>query len=384
MRIPIRATSALATLILVCCGPGEISNTVCDKNGKCTYSPSKQCESGVVCGDGNCSPCAVGDTCTKGSDCVTATCSNGVCAETAPTTATTAGSVETAPTKAANTGSAPQNGGSYNDAVLADQPVAFWDVNHTNGTEPDLTGNGNSGAYQGGTPATTTMPNGDQVADFNGSCEYLTIPSNASLSIPTTGNLTWEGWIRPDVLQYPHSTGGYIDWMGKCASYSPTCEWEARMYNTSNSQDRYNRLSAYVFNPSAGLGSAADWQPTEGLLQAGEWYYVVGEYTTLSQPSDCPSTSAYPGSINIWVNGVKWSQSNHNPTGCMSQYSVVPVAKNTPVNIGTMAHDSWFQGAIGKVAIYNYLLSQTQITNHFQTMTGQLPSGSCANTCTLQ
>lgn len=227
------------------------------------------------------------------------------------------------------------------------------------------------------------MPNGDPAADFNGSSEYLTIPSKASFSIPTTGELTWEGWINPNVLQYPHSTGGYIDWMGKCASYSPTCEWEARMYNTSNSQDRYNRLSAYVFNPGAGLGSGADWQPNEGMLQAGHWYYVVGEYTTLSQPSDCPTTSVYPGSINIWVNGVKWDQAEHNTTGCMSQYNVVPVANNSPVNIGTMAHDSWFEGAVGKVAIYNYLLSQAQISNHFQTMIGQTPSGSCGNTCTL-
>jgi len=48
-----------------------------------------------------------------------------------------------------------------------------------------------------------------------------------------------------------------------------------------------------------------------------------------------------------------------------------------------MAGDAWFQGAIGKVAIYNYLLTQSQISAHYQTMTGQAPSGSCGNTCTL-
>ena len=66
-----------------------------------------------------------------------------------------------------------------------------------------------------------------------------------------------------------------------------------------------------MFNPSAGLGSAADWQPTCGLIQAGQWYHVVGEYTTLSQPSDCQNAAKYPGSINIWVNGVQW---NHRAT----------------------------------------------------------------------
>jgi hypothetical protein len=251
------------------------------------------------------------------------------------------------------------------------------------GTEVDLTGNGNSGTYKPGKPAVATLPNGDPAADFNGSSQYLTVPSNASLSIPTTGNLTWEGWIRPDVLQFPNNSGGYIDWMGKCASYGPTCEWEARMYNTTNAQGRCNRLSAYVFNPSAGLGSAADWQPACGLIQAASWYHVVGEYTTHSQPADCPNVPSSPGSINVWVNGVPWNQTNHNPTGCMSQYNVVPAANNSPLNIGTMALDTWFQGAVGKVAVYDYLLTQPQISAHYTQMTGKQPTGSCAATCTL-
>jgi hypothetical protein len=279
----------------------------------------------------------------------------------------------------------------YNQTVLSDHPVAFWNVNPTGSTEADLTGNGNTGTYIGGSPTTGTMPNGDHAAVFNGSSEYLTVPSNSSFSfsIPTTGNLTWEIWIQPTVLQFPHSdsTGSYVDVMGKCANYSPTCEWESRMYNASNTQGRCSRLSAYVFNPSAGLGSGADWQqiPACNVIQAGQWLHIVGEYTTLSQPADCPASS-FPGSINIWVNGVLWNQAAHNTTGCMSQFSVAPKANNSPLNIGTMATDTWFEGAIGKVAIYNYLLNQTQITNHYQTMTGQAPTGNCnqtGGTCTF-
>jgi hypothetical protein len=65
----------------------------------------------------------------------------------------------------------------------------------------------------------------------------------------------------------------------------------------------------------------------------------------------------------------------------MSQYNVVPQALSSPLNIGTMAMDGWFPGAIGKVAIYDYLLSPAQISAHYQTMTGKQPTGSCANTC---
>jgi hypothetical protein len=275
----------------------------------------------------------------------------------------------------------------YDQTVLCDRPVAYLALNKASGSEPDLTNNGHIGTHQGGTVPLVALPNGEQASDFNGSSQYVTIPSSAAFSIPTTGILTWEAWIRPDVLQFPHDDGssGYVDWMGKCEQYGPTCEWEARMYstNTNESPNRPNRISAYVFNPSAGLGSAADWQPAVGLIQAGQWYHVVGEYTTLSQPSDCSNSAIYPGSINVWVNGVQWNHSSHGQTGCMSQYNVVPKANNSAVNIGTMAQDSWFQGAIGKVAFYNFLLSQAQVTNHYQVMTGKQPTGSCANTCSF-
>jgi hypothetical protein len=80
---------------------------------------------------------------------------------------------------------------------------------------------------------------------------------------------------------------------------------------------------------------------------------------------------------------VKWDQTEHNTTGCMSQYKVRPQAGNSPLIIGTMALDTWFKGAIGKMAIYNYLLTQSQISDHYQVMTGKMPSGICGATCTL-
>lgn len=268
----------------------------------------------------------------------------------------------------------------YDSVVLADRPGLFLAMDEfSSGSEPDLSWHGIDGTYRGGTPGSATMPNGNLAADFNGSSQFLTVPSSASLSIPTTGELTWEAWIRPDTLQFPVSTGGYVDWMGKCANYSPTCEWEARIYNATNPQNRYDRMSAYVFNNTAGLGSGADWQPNQNELQAGQWLYVVGEYQTLTAANGCSG----PGTINIWVNGVKWDAAAHHPTGCLSQYGVTPTAGNSPLNIGTMARDSWFKGAIGKVAIYSYLLSPAQIAAHFEAMTGAQPSGSCANTCTI-
>ncbi len=275
---------------------------------------------------------------------------------------------------------APSN---YDSLVLCDEPVGFWTMENGTGSEPDLTGRSAPGTYHGAPTALASLPNGDPAASFDGSSQYLSIPSNPSLSIPTTGELCWEAWIQPMVLQFPNDSGGYVDWMGKCEEYSPTCEWEARMYDTDNDQGRCNRLSAYVFNSGAGLGSGADFQPTCGLFQAGNWYHVVGQYTLLSEPDDCQDTGNYPGSIEIWVNGVPWDHSSHGQTGCMSQYQVVPEANDSPVNVGTMAHDTWFQGAIGKLAVYDHLLSQERISEHYRTMTGNSPSGSCGDSCTF-
>lgn len=275
------------------------------------------------------------------------------------------------------------SGSDYDTVVLADAPVLYFAMTGTT-READLTGNGHDGSYQSGAPARATLPNGDAAAAFDGVEQYLTVPSAADLSIPTTHELTWEAWIRPDTLQFSNDTSdGYVDWMGKCADYSPTCEWEARMYSQTNAEDRCNRLSAYAFNPGAGEGSGAFWQQTDcgTSIRAGAWYHIVGEYTTLTQPAACDDT--YPGSIDIWVNGVRWNQASHGDTGCMSQYQVVPVANDSPLNIGTMAKDSWFQGAIGKVAIYDKLLGNSVIARHYTVMTGSAPSGSCADTCSF-
>jgi hypothetical protein len=283
-------------------------------------------------------------------------------------------------------------GTAYDQIILSDLPAAFWDVNPRGLTEPDLTGKGNTGSYktyqsQTVLPAVTTLPSGDHAADFNGSNQYLAVPSNTSFSIPTTKTLTWEAWIRPDVIEFPNQNADhYVSFLGKCDApgSSPTCEWEARMYSATTPQTgRCDRMSAYAFNPVGHEGSGADWQPVCGLIQPRQWIHVVAEYTTLSQPANCPDAATYPGSIDIWVNGVKWNQAVHAPTGCMSQYQVIPMANSSQLNIGTMAYDVWFKGAVGKVAIYNYKLSQAQITNHFRAMTGRQPTGSCGVTCTF-
>lgn len=264
----------------------------------------------------------------------------------------------------------------YDRAVLADHPVAFWDMSSTTATEPDLSGGGHVGTYKGGQPPRATLPNGGAAADFDGTGQYLLVGTSADFSISTTRKLTWEAWIRPDTFSFPRTIDGdYVHWLGKCASYSPTCEWQARIYVGGRV------LTALAFNGTGGSGSGADWQPTPSLLQAGQWLHVVGEYQTATTPAGC--SGAPPGSVDIWVNGVPWNGSSHRPRGCMSEANVVPTASTSPLVIGSVAFDSFFAGAIGKVAIYGTLLTQERIAAHFMAMTRTAPLGTCGSTCTI-
>lgn len=269
----------------------------------------------------------------------------------------------------------------YDALVLKADPEAYWTMDGAGPLERDATGHGHDAAVVDAQRTTVVAPNGDRVLVFDGVGDYAGVASSPQFSIPTTGSMTWEGWILPSTLQFPHgSATGYVAWMGKCYRHAPTCEWQARMYSADTAQGRCSRLSGYVFNPEAGLGSGADWQPDCTMPLTGRWLHVVTEYTVHSTPPECPSGP--PGQINIWVNGILWNAAAHRPTGCFSQYQVIPVANDSPLTIGTMDGTTWFAGAIGKVALYDRLLTQAEISSHYKAMTSRDPAGSCATTCT--
>lgn len=270
----------------------------------------------------------------------------------------------------------------YDQLVQAHAPVGYWTLQHAASTEPDQTAWGTVARYQGSSDWTVdVMPNGDRATRFNGFDQYLTIPSQPRYSIPTTGQLTWEVWLKPATLNFAHSDGGLVDYLGKCETYGPTCEWEGRLYNQKSSANRPSRFSGYVFNPNAGLGSGANWQPAANTIQAGQWYHVVTTYQILRQRPDCEGPEI--GTIDIWVNGIKWDSTRHGQTGCISQFHVAPQALSSPVNVGRMSANSHFEGAIGKFAIYDRTLDEAEIREHYTAMTGRLPTGHCDDTCSF-
>lgn len=250
--------------------------------------------------------------------------------------------------------------GDYDRAVLSDQPVAFW--NTASGI--DLTSNGHN-ATAVADPQVTLLPNGDRTFAFNGTDEYLEAASSPAFSVSTTGVLTLEAWVRPDVLDFTSTEStGYVNWMGKGTTASH--EYTARMYTRTpagGDAGRTNRISGSVFSPN-GTGSGSYYQADAGLpIAAGEWiHYILVINTTASQ--------AHPhGYTKLCIrrqdsNGILLLHEDTDPIAD----DVTAEAGNAPFRIGTKNMKSYFAGAIGKVAVYNYELGSARAAVHAQEM----------------
>lgn len=252
---------------------------------------------------------------------------------------------------------APDTLSEYDAVVLADDPDVYWTMSGTQtGTEFDLGEAGIDGTYTGA-PAVTTLPNGDPAADFDGATQYFEAPDAPELSPASSGVITIEAWMRPDVLQFPNDeSSGYVHWMGK--GEAGRHEYVSRMYSLENTEGRPNRISGYSFNLSGGLGAGSYFQDP---VEAGEWIHYV-----LVINADATS-AAYPnGYTRVYRDGVLRDQDDLSIRGQV----IVPERGSAPFRAGTRDFGSWFDGAIGKIAIWDSELTAAQIAEHHAAMTG--------------
>jgi len=181
---------------------------------------------------------------------------------------------------------------------------------------------------------------------FDGQGGYVEIPDSADYSQPTRGGLTVEAWLRPDSLTMPNvELGGYVHWLGKGEPHQH--EWVARMYQAGNPEGRANRISFYAFNLEGHLGAGSYFQDP---LAEGVWLHVVGRI-------DAVNTSIF-------------RDGDQRDTDALSGYGIVPEHGSAPVRIGTRDRQSYFQGAISRVAIYGAALSADTIRDHYQARGG--------------
>ncbi|MFE2583554.1 LamG domain-containing protein [Streptomyces sp. NPDC059378] len=252
---------------------------------------------------------------------------------------------------------------SYDTEVMADTPALCLD-GAENATKQTA---GAFKATRSHGPGTTSMPNGDPAYLFGGTSQYVEIPDDDRLSVTTTGELTVEAWIRPDTLTFARTAStGYVNWLGKASSTDGGNEWLARMYSRDNSELRANRISGYVFNEDGGFGAGSYF---EDKVSPGEWIH----YALVINTRD--TSPAYPtGYVKIYKDGVLRDQD------ALEAYRITPANTDAPMRIGGVDARSYFEGAIGKVAVYDSEVSPDRLAAHHRAMHAQHPRGSSAGT----
>ncbi len=191
---------------------------------------------------------------------------------------------------------------------------------------------------------------------FDGTASHIDVPDSPDFSVATTGTLTVSAWMRPDTLTFPTTEGsGYVYWLGK--GQGDQQEWTFRMYSQPNQENRANRISFYVFNASSpkppNLGIGSEFQDA---INPGEWIHVVGVV-------DGHQT-------RIYKNGVQRDCDQYNTTSgdakCGKYPSsewITPQHGTAPMRMGTRDLDSFFQGALAEVRIWNRALSADEIAS---------------------
>ncbi len=217
-------------------------------------------------------------------------------------------------------------------AQLGNNLVAHYPLD---GNANDISGNGNHATIINATPSTNRFNQTNRSYQFDGQTQYIEIPDNDLISIPTTGELSISVWMRPDVLDF--NTNSYIHWMGK--GVVGQHEYVLRMYNLNST--RPNRTSCYSFNLTGGLGAGSYVQET---VTPGEWIHIVAVY-------NFPTNT-----IQLYKNGVL------KDTDTFSGYSITPGNGTAPLRIGTRDFANYFEGAIDDLQIYNRVLTPSEIS----------------------
>ncbi|MFT5522499.1 MAG: autotransporter-associated beta strand protein [Pirellulaceae bacterium] len=214
---------------------------------------------------------------------------------------------------------------SYAATVLADSPVAYWQLDESTGTNADDTSAGNmDGTYAGGFTLGTAAatPQLGTAATFDGSSGRV----NTAVSLSGLQQYTIELWANPAA-----ALGNRTGLVGQNDAF------EFGFSNSTNIQ---------MWNQGAG---AIDVGYDTGA-NTGQWVHIVAVGTGTEQ--------------RIYIDGAIAGTRSHGALGG-NGYGV----SGELVNIGGDgifdATGNWFKGAIDDVAIYSTALSGAQIQSHY-------------------
>jgi hypothetical protein len=251
-----------------------------------------------------------------------------------PTTVTSS----TGSTVASSTGAGAAGGSdggaptSYQDEVLADQPVAYYRLGETVfQTAVDASGNGLDGVYFGAVTSTAGAIAGDAAVHVDQVCPSGDVPGGVRLMDTSLLNFegnapfTIEAWIRPTCIDNIHRRI-----VEKAELGTPKLGYSFYI----------NDVSGLVFFRWGSTGD--DWVSFPGTPNLNQWNHVVAVYGN--------------GQIQIFHNGV----------GSDAKPATETLASTTAAfRVGTGSNTNFaFAGDIDEVAIYDKALPLARILVH--------------------
>ena len=196
--------------------------------------------------------------------------------------------------------------------------VGYWNLDEGTGTTAyDTSGSGNTGIWSGTTPYYASGKVGPSAGSFDGTDDYVNIPTNTTLQSSNFGGLSVVGWVKFNAV----TTGGSL--LMKNSDYG-------MRLNTTG-------IIPYFTTSVNGWGGKAGYSYT---FQTGIWYFVGFTYAS--------------GTENVFLNGGNVLVSN--------AYSGSLAGTAGSVQLSQVVWDpSVISGSLDDVRIYNRALSAAEI-----------------------
>jgi hypothetical protein len=216
---------------------------------------------------------------------------------------------------------------SYQDLILSDKPIGYWRLGETSGTTAtDLSAFENHGTYTGsfiqGKPGIISGDSNTST-QFDGSTSYVSMGNVTALNNLST--VTLSAWIKPTNFT---SRGTVVAKEGTC---------------------KVDVITDGTVRFLTGNDWAGGILTSSTVLTLNNWHHIV---------------ATYDGTVKkLFINGVQ-DASVLSTTGALA-------TTTNPLLVGAYynaaVYSSYFIGNIDDVSIYNYALTPTQITEHYQT-----------------
>ena len=216
------------------------------------------------------------------------------------------------------------------DQSLTDGLVACYSLN---GNVRDCSGNYNDGTLYGGTLAPDHLGANNNAYQFNGTSDYISLPSHALKN----NNYSYSIWLKASTLP---------------ASGTAACIFSIGDINDSKHQTlamANNYGSGSITGLSVGgynNGSPAQSSVLTSLPTVGQWYHIVGVRSN--------------SSLTMYVNGILVDSSD---AGGTTPYYGTTVAANLGVRCNLT---QFFTGVIDNFLLYNRTITEEEIKILYQ------------------